>query len=122
MRKYDGEDYKKAVVETIWNTTAKILQSKYKEFNIVFNPFTDVQFNSSWVACNAKRKILQGLRKKRKFSASALNKCEVFSMARLYDKNVLEGLHVLASELAWRGGEATYCKITYFVYEIENNG
>ncbi|KAF5290970.1 hypothetical protein FQR65_LT11488 [Abscondita terminalis] len=128
MRKCNGEDYKEAVVKTIWNTTAKMLQSKYyKEFNVIFNPFTDIQFNSSRAARNAKRKILQAQPEKRKSSASALNKSEVFAMARLYDENQPEGLqrklyHILAFELAWRGGEAAYCKTTFFVSEIENNG
>lgn len=128
MRKCNGEDYKEAVVKTIWNTTAKMLQSKYyNEFNIVFNPFTDVQFNASRAARNAKRKILQTQPEKRKSSASALNKSEIFTMAKLYNENEPDGLqkklyHILAFELAWRGGEATYCKTTYFQSEIDNNG
>ena len=48
-------------------------------------------------------------------------------MTLLWDENTPEGLlkkffHVVAYELAWRGGEAASCKTYYFKKETFNNG
>ena len=45
MKKQNGENYKEIVIKSMWNITAKMLQQKYNsEYNIVFDPFTDIRF------------------------------------------------------------------------------
>lgn len=128
MKKQNGEDYKEYVVKTMWNTTAKMLQTMYYEkFNVTFNPFTDLAFKKSRDARNSKRKNLQGNLEKRKNSSTALTKSEIVKMASIWDENSPIGLlkrffHIAAYELAWRGGEGANCKVHYFKEEKSNNG
>lgn len=45
IKKVDGNDYKKEVITTMWNITAKKLQQFYFEnYNIVFDPFKNLVF------------------------------------------------------------------------------
>lgn len=60
MKKSNGEDYKEAVVKTMWNVTAKILRETYFEkYNRSFNPFIDLEFKN---ARNAKMPIEKGFK------------------------------------------------------------
>jgi hypothetical protein len=128
VNQVNGDDYKECVVKTLWNTVAKLLQEKYyNEFHIKIDPFNDIHFKGARDARNAKRRILQEEFDKRKCSAKAVTRYEVFTMARQWSEEEPEGLqkrfyHVAAFELAWRGGEATYCKIFYFKEEKSNDG
>lgn len=128
MKKKNGEDYKEYVVKTMWNSTAKMLQNLYFEkFKVILNPFTDSAFKKAREARNSKRKRLQNDLAKRKESSVALTKSEIDNMALAWDENTPIGLlkkffHVVAYELAWRGGEAANCKVHYFKEEKFNNG
>lgn len=128
MRKINGENYKEYVVKTMWNSTAKMLQEKYfQEFNIKFDPFTDIIFKEARDARNAKRKELQSIPEKRKISSTAVNKAQIIKMAKLWDENEPEGLqkkffHIASYELAWRGGEAASCMVYYFKEEKAIDG
>lgn len=70
MRRKDGEEYKECVIKTLWNSTAKQIQEMFfNEYNIKFNPFTDIEFKEARAARDCKRKQLQGMPEKRKASA-----------------------------------------------------
>lgn len=128
MRKQNGDEYKEYTVKTIWNVTAKLLMEKYfTEFNIQFNPFTNIEFKAARDAKNAKRKQLQRDPQKRKESAVFLRYDEFQNMVRVCDENTPDGLQkklffVFAFELAWRGGEGHKCLISYFKEEENNVG
>lgn len=128
MRKSNGEDYKETVVKTLWNTVAKILQEKYyNEFNVIFDPFKDVEFSCARNARNAKRKELQSSLEKRKRSSASLTHDEVEKILNIWDETTPTGLqrkffHLVAYELAWRGGEGTNCLLSYFEEEYDNSG
>lgn len=126
MKKSNGEDYKEAVVKTMWNVTAKILRETYFEkYNRSFNPFIDLEFKNARNAKNANRKRLQAIPEKRKQSSVAIEKEHLNEMMQVWDEETPEGLqrkfyHVAAFELAWRGGEAVKCKIDHFRFEKKN--
>lgn len=128
MRKKDGTEYKESVVKTMWNIVAKKLQEMYHvQHNVSFDPFKDIVFKTARDARNAKRRILQQNPIKRKVSSSALSVEEHLKMVELWDENTPEGLqkklyHIIAVELAWRGGEATFCLISYFKEEVDHEG
>ncbi|XP_057664921.1 uncharacterized protein LOC130899143 isoform X1 [Diorhabda carinulata] len=128
MRRSDGEEYKEGVVKTLWNTVAKILQQKcYEEFNIIFDPFKDVTFECARTARDAKRKQLQKCPEKRKTSASSLSGQDIDKMCAIWDESTPDGLqrkffHIASYELAWRGGEACNCLLSYFEEEFDNYG
>jgi hypothetical protein len=128
MKKTDGTDYKEQVVKTLWNTVAKCLQEKYRaEYKVFFNPFMDVIFASARQARDAKRKQLQCDSSKRKVSAATLSLEEYNKIIDLWDEDTPDGLqrkfyHIVARELAWRGGEAADCLVTYFKEEKNNVG
>lgn len=128
MKKLDGSDYKEHCIKTLWNVTAKMLQEKYfTEYNIVFNPFTDLQFQKARNARNAKRKILQKEIKNQKVSSKALDIKNIYKMVSLWDENCPDGLqrkifHICSFELAWRGNEAAYSKIHFFKKELDSEG
>lgn len=128
MKRKNGEDYKETCVKSIWNTTAKMVQEKYfNDFNISFDPFSDIRFKKARDARNTKRRILQEDLTKQKVSAKALGIQDIYNMALLWDEETPDGLqkknfHICAFELAWRGNEAAYCKIHYFKEEINIMG
>lgn len=128
MRKCDGTYYKELVVKQMWNSVAKQIQDTYYEkFQAKIKPFTDIAFKTSRNARDSHRKKLQLNPDLRKMSAVAFTESEIQQMINLYDENTPEGLqqkfyHVAAHELAWRGGESTYCLITYFKEEQDNKG
>lgn len=128
MKKSNGEDYKEAVVKTMWNVTAKILRETYFEkYNRSFNPFIDLEFKNARNAKNANRKRLQAIPEKRKQSSVAIEKEHLNEMMQVWDEETPEGLqrkfyHVAAFELAWRGGEAVKCKIDHFRFEKKTDG
>ncbi|KAJ3643907.1 hypothetical protein Zmor_015340 [Zophobas morio] len=127
VKKKNGQDYKGKVIKTIWNTVEKSLQEKYKEnYNIVFNPFQDVDFASARKARDAKRKALQQQPEKRRASSSLTSK-ELNKMPDLWKENTPVGLqrklfHIASYKLAWRGGKAVNCLIDYFEEELDNAG
>ena len=106
VKKKNGQDYKGKVIKTIWNTVEKSLQEKYKEnYNIVFNPFQDVDFASARKARDAKRKALQQQPEKRRASSSSLSSEELNKMADLWKEDTLVGFqrkffHIASYELA----------------------
>jgi len=60
-------------------------------------------------------------------SATAFIQDEIFRIINLYSEHNPEGLqkkffHIAAHELAWWGGEATNCLVTYFREEFDNKG
>lgn len=128
MKKCDGGDYKEAVVKTMWNVVAKKVQEMYcKKYNVIFNPFGDILFKPARDARNAKRRQLQSCPEKRKTSSAALSKQEYNKIVKIWDEDTPMGLqrkcyHVIAFELAWRGGEAARCLIQHFKHEIDNTG
>lgn len=128
MKKRDGSDYKEGVVKTQWNRIAKLLQEKFhKEFGTTFDPFKDVVFKDARSARDAKRRQLQVSGEKRKSSASILTEDEQNQIIALWNEDTPEGLqrkffHIVALELAWRGGEAAECLITFFEIEKDNLG
>jgi integrase len=128
MCKQNKEQYKESTVKTIWNITAKYLQEYYyNTFNLVIDPFKDIEFKQSRDARNAKRRVLQAIPSKRKSSAVALNEEEIYKIIDLHDENSPSGLqkkffHLASYELAWRGGEAKRCLTHYFKEECRNDG
>lgn len=128
MKKRNGEEYKEGVIKTSWNITAKKLQVMFFEkYSMVFDPFTDVTFKSARDARNAKRRNLQLLPSKRKTSAVALTDEEHQAIIKLWDESTPSGLqrklyHIIAVELAWRGGEAAKCLVQHFQEELDNKG
>ena len=69
MKRKDCFDYKKGVVKTIWNVSAKFIQEKYfKEHGRKMDPFKDLVFEGACKArkTNNKRKQLQSLAEKEK--------------------------------------------------------
>lgn len=98
-----------------------------ERYRVTFNPFTDPGFKKSRDARDSKRKKLQSDYTKRKESSVALTKSEIDKMALIWNEDTPIGLlkifyHVVAYELAWRGGEAANCKVFYFKEERFNNG
>jgi len=128
MRRKDSEEYKEGVVKTMWNIVAKKLQEiYYNEYGITFDPFKDIAFKAARDARNAKRRVLQQVASKRKESSSALSAKEHQKIVELWDENNPEGLqrklyHIIAVELAWRGGEARNCLTSYFKEELDHEG
>lgn len=128
MRKIDGTEYKEASVKTIWNITSKLLQEKYfNEYKIVFDPFASVIFKNARDARDATRKRLQKDPTKQKCSSASLSLIDLTKIIKIWDENTPHGLqrkmyHIIAVELAWRGGEATNCLIDYFNIEKNNDG
>lgn len=128
MKKQGGSDYKEGVIKTHWNRIAKMLQEKfYKEFNVSFDPFKDVEFQNARNARDAKRKQLQASSENRKSSAAALNVEELAKIINLWDENTPEELqrkfyHIVSCELAWRGGEVASCLTKFFEEEDDNIG
>lgn len=128
MKKQNGEDYKEAVIKTMWNKTAKLMQELYYgQFNRKFDPFNDIEFKSARDAKNTKRKLLQKEPEKRKQSSASLSKGEILDIIKLYDENTPSGLqkkfyHIASYELAWRGGEGSQCLVHYFKDETNNAG
>lgn len=106
MKKKTGEDYKEYAVKTIWNSTAKMIQEKYfSEYNIKFDPFTDITFKEARDARNSKRKELQAIPEKRKACSVAIDKKDILKMAKLWNIDEPEGLqkrffHIASYELA----------------------
>lgn len=123
MRKNNGEDYKETAVKTFFNITAKLLQEKFfNEYNRKIDPFTQIEFKGARDAKNTKRKELQKDPDKRKVSSSALSIDDIEKIVKIWNEETPEGLqrkfyHIAAYELAWRGGEATRCKIHFFKEE-----
>lgn len=128
MKKQNGEDYKDYTVKTIWNVTAKLLMNKYhRDYNIIFNPFSDIQFKSSRDAKNAKRKQLQQEPEKRKQSSVFLKHDEFIKIVETCDEETPDGLQkkmffVLSYELVWRGGEGPRCLTNYLKEELDHAG
>lgn len=128
MRKKNGTEYKEAVVKTIWNVSAKLLEKYYfEQYNRTINPFVGNIFSKARVAKNTKRKELQRLPEKQKQSAAALTIPEIETIARSYNEDTSEGLQkkffqIVAAELAWRGNEASSCMVEYFQEETNNDG
>lgn len=128
MRKQNGQEYKEYTIKTIWNVTAKMLMEKYyQDFNITFNPFTDIAFKLARNAKGAKRKQLQQDPEKRKRSAVFLSYEEFKKMIITCSEDDPDGLQkkvffVLSFELAWRGGEGASCLVTFFKEELSNEG
>lgn len=128
MKRKNGEDYKESVVKVMWNSTAKQLQEfYYNEYKVKFDPFTDVEFSSARVARDAKRRNLQMDPKKRKLSSAAMSKQEIEKMVETCDENTPTGLQqkfflIAGYELAWRGGEASTCRLHHFSQEKNNEG
>lgn len=128
MKKQNGGDYKEAVVKTMWNVTAKLLQQKYfKEFERNFDPFQSLKFKPARDARDTKRRALQVDPTKIKKSAIALEDSEVEKMHDVWSAQTPEGLQkkffVIASiELAWRGGEGSTALINHFREETKNDG
>ncbi|KAJ3634725.1 hypothetical protein MTP99_007671 [Tenebrio molitor] len=128
MKRKDGEDYKESVVKITWNFTAKQLQEfYYKEHNVKFDPFADVEFSSARAARDAKRRNLQTDPKKRKLSSAAISKQEMERMVEMCDENTPTGLQkkfflIAGYELAWRGGEAGASCLHHFSQEKNNEG
>ncbi|KAJ3662297.1 hypothetical protein Zmor_006652 [Zophobas morio] len=116
MKKGSGEDYKQTVVKTLWNTVAKSLQEKYyKQFNLIFDPFKDIEFACARNARDAKRKELQSCLEKRKRSSASLTQDEIEKILNICNETTPNGLqrkffHLVAYELAWRGGEGIFKK------------
>lgn len=128
MKKTDGIDYKELVVKQMWNSVAKQIQELYfKKFQIKIDPFQDIAFADARSARDSRRRKLQLLPQFRKISSAALSKSEVHEMITLHDENTPNGLqkkffHLAAHELAWRGGEATNCLVSFFKEEYDNKG
>lgn len=128
MRKADGTHYKELVVKLMWNSVAKQIQEMYfKTFNVTIEPFTGIAFKAARAARDSLRKKLQLVPEFRKTSAAALTNSEIQKMINIYDENTPDGLlkkfyHIAAHELAWRGGEATFCLVKYFREELDNQG
>ncbi|KAJ3655905.1 hypothetical protein Zmor_015013 [Zophobas morio] len=60
-------------------------------------------------------------------SSAALTKSKVVEIFNLFDENTPDGLqknffHIVADELAWRGGEGTLCLVSYFNVEFDHKG
>ncbi|KAH0812938.1 hypothetical protein GEV33_009853 [Tenebrio molitor] len=127
MKRKDGEDYKESVVKITWNFTAKQLQEfYYKEHNVKFDPFADVEFSSARAARDAKRRNLQTDPKKRKLSSAAISKQEMERMVEMCDENTPTGLQkkfflIAGYELAWRGEAGASC-LHHFSEEKNNEG
>lgn len=93
MRKLNGEEYKEFTVKTIWNVTAKLLMQKFfNDYNIIFNPFSDIEFKKARDAKNAKRKQLQKVPEKRKESAVFLTNQEYQKLVAGCDEETPDGL------------------------------
>uniref|UniRef100_T1IRV3 DUF3504 domain-containing protein n=1 Tax=Strigamia maritima TaxID=126957 RepID=T1IRV3_STRMM len=131
MRKTDGTEYKETVIKVLWNTTAKLLQQYYFDnFNIIFNPFNDVEFKTARAARDAKRKKLLSDGTKRKlslFTSSLSDRQEKAKLHKVYDENTPEGLlekfyKVVAPELGWKNVEGSAAEITHFSREIDYKG
>lgn len=128
MKRKNGEDYKEAVVKLMWNSTAKQIQEMYfNQYKVKFDPFVDIEFSSARAARDAKRRKLQADPKKRKLSSAALTNEEISKMVEIWDENTPTGLQrkfflIAGYELAWRGGEASKCRIHYFSEEKSNKG
>ncbi|KAJ3650030.1 hypothetical protein Zmor_021741 [Zophobas morio] len=118
MKRKNGQDYKEVVIKTIWNAVAKSLQQKYKEnYNILFNPFHDVDFARARKARDAKRKALQQQSEKTRASSSSLTSEELNRMADLCKEDTPVGFqrkffHIAPYELAWTAGEAVNCLLS----------
>ena len=112
MRTINGDDYKEYSVKTIWNMTAKMLEEKYfHEYNIKFNPFSDIEFQKARQTRDAKRKSLQVSTNKRKQSSVALNKKEFINIINTCDEKCPIGLQkklffIISYELAWKEEKA----------------
>lgn len=125
MKRKDGNDYKEAVIKTMWNKTAKLVQELYfNKYNRSFDPFHDIEFRNARNARDAKRKILQKHPEKHKQSSVALSNTELLQIFNYWDEDTPCGLqrkffHVASYELAWRGGEATKCLVHYFKKETD---
>lgn len=128
MKKQNGEDYKEIVIKSMWNITAKMLQQKYNsEYNVVFDPFTDIRFKKARDARNTKRRELQAIPAQRKTSSTALSKEKIIEMIKSWDESTPAGLQkkfyqIAAYELAWRGSEGSRCLIQYFKEERDSEG
>jgi hypothetical protein len=128
MRKTNGDDYKESVIKTMWNNTTKQVQEYYfKKWNIIFDPFKDIIFESSRKARDAKRRILQGIIEKRRESSAPFSHDDYMKILNFWKEDNPEGLqrkfyHIAAVELAWRGGEASNCLISHFKKEKYNDG
>lgn len=87
--------------------------------SIMYNkPFKSVIFKQSRNAHDATRKNLQSDPTKRKTRSVPLNPIEINKIINLWNENTPEGLqrkfyHIVAVELAWRGGEAVICLIDF---------
>ncbi|KAJ3646256.1 hypothetical protein Zmor_023850 [Zophobas morio] len=128
MKKVDGNDYKEAVIKTMWNVTAKQLQELYfNKFGIKFDPFVDLEFKGSRNARDAKRRNLQIQPEKRKTSSSILTLEEYNKILKIYNEDTPDGLqkmffYVAGLELAWRGCEGVNVTIKHFKEESDNCG
>jgi hypothetical protein len=128
MRKKNGENYKESVIKVMWNNTAKQVQELfYKEYNIKFDPFKDIEFKEARNARNSKRKELQANPDKRKLSSSILSPDNYVSMIKVCNEHTPDGLQkkfyiIAAHELAWRGGEGVQCLTTFFKEELQMDG
>lgn len=126
MRKLNGEDYKEMTIKTIWNTTAKMLMDKFfNEYGRKINPFDAIEYKEARGARDSKRKELQAVPSKRKVSSTSLCYNEFKKLVDFCNENTPEGLqkkvfYVFSYELAWRGGEAVNCLVSYFDEEVDN--
>uniref|UniRef100_A0A6P7G1I6 Uncharacterized protein LOC114333242 n=1 Tax=Diabrotica virgifera virgifera TaxID=50390 RepID=A0A6P7G1I6_DIAVI len=128
MRRKDGTEFKEATVKTMWNLTSKLLQEKYyKEMKVIIDPFKSVVFQQARAARDSIRRKLQSDPCKRKQSSEALSVVEITKMITLWNEDTPEGLqrkfyHIIAVELAWRGGEVAACLTDFFRIETNNDG
>lgn len=128
MKRNNGEDYKEAVVKTMWNQTAKLLKDKYfAEFKREVDPFSSPVFQEARNAKNAKRRLLQADPQKRMQSATALEKTDIDEMVKIHDEDTPDGLQkklflIISVELAWRGGEGASAMVYHFKEETGNDG
>ncbi|KAJ3661198.1 hypothetical protein Zmor_005606 [Zophobas morio] len=101
MKKVDGNDYKEAVIKTMWNGSRN--------------------------ARDAKRRNLQIQPEKRKTSSSILTLEEYNKILKIYNEDTPDGLqkmffYVAGLELAWRGCEGVNVTIKHFKEESDNCG
>lgn len=128
MKKINGGDYKEAVVKTMWNVTAKIMQEKYaNDFKRELDPFKSLKFKNARDARDSKRRALQADPEKLKRSAVPLERSELDRMIQIWDEETPEGLQkklflIVSVELGWRGGEGNTALIQHFKEETNNDG
>ena len=64
----------------------------FSEYNIKFDPFTDITFKEACDARNSNRKELQALPEKRKASSVAIDKKDIHKMAKYWNIHQIRGI------------------------------